>query len=161
MKADATTLHRILKIRITMYQHAHRKEPNLTAIAQMLSEILYHKRFFPYYTFNVLAGVDDDGVGGCYHYDAIGSFERVEYTTSGSGSALTHAVLDNVISEDNKVPAAKRDKNTPIPADQLVDLCNDVMNSAAERDIYTGDGAEVFVITANGTAKRKYQMKED
>lgn len=162
MKADAIALHRMLKIRIIMYQHKHRKEPNLTAIAQMLSTILYGKRFFPYYTFNVLAGVDDNGKGGVYHYDAIGSFERVDYTTSGSGSALTHAVLDTFIAQENTVDSMKRNKTTnPLTEGELTNLCNDVMNSAAERDIYTGDGAEVFVITAAGTSMKTYQMKED
>ena len=47
MKADAITLHKVLKIRITMYEHTHRKEPNVTAIAQMLSTILYGKRCSP------------------------------------------------------------------------------------------------------------------
>ena len=37
-----------------------------------------------------------------YHYDAIGSFERVPYTTSGSGSALVMSVLDNKIQKDNQ-----------------------------------------------------------
>merc|ERR1719181_1499923 len=87
------TLHRHLKARIVMYEHKHRRPPSVVAIAQMLSTMLYHKRFFPFYTFNVLAGIDDEGLGAVYHYDAIGSFERVPYTTSGSGSSLVMSVL--------------------------------------------------------------------
>merc|ERR1719261_1635037 len=102
MKSDAITLHKMMKIRITMYQHKHRREPSVTAIAQMLSTMLYHKRFFPYYTFNILAGVDDEGKGAVYHYDAIGSFERCPYTTSGSGSSLVMSVLDNKIGKYNQ-----------------------------------------------------------
>jgi len=93
MKSDAITLHRLLSARICTYEHRHRKPPSITAIAQLLSTMLYHKRFFPYYTFNVLAGIDEEGKGAVYHYDAIGNFERCPYTTSGSGSSLAHGVL--------------------------------------------------------------------
>merc|ERR1711933_401167 len=107
MKADAITLHRDLKASIVMYQHKHGRQPSVTAIAQLLSTTLYHKRFFPYYTFNVLAGVDDAGEGAIYHYDAIGSFERVPYTTSGSGSSLVMSVLDCRIGQLNQITPKK------------------------------------------------------
>jgi 20S proteasome subunit beta 6 len=32
------------------------------ALAQMLSTILYSKRFFPYYVWNILGGLDENGI---------------------------------------------------------------------------------------------------
>jgi len=156
MKADAITLHRLLKARIVMYEHQHRRQPSVVAVAQLLSTMLYGKRFFPYYTFNVLVGIDDEGKGAVYHYDAIGSFERVPYTTSGSGSSLVMGVLDAQIQKGNQIietPALTKDK--------IVDLSMDVLSSVGERDIHTGDAGEIFVIDAAGVHKTKFELKLD
>merc|ERR1719245_1653965 len=131
MKSDAITLHKNLKARIVMYEHKHRRQPSVTAIAQMLSTMLYYKRFFPYYTFNVVCGVDHEGKGAVYHYDAIGSFERCPYTTSGSGSSLVMSVLDNQLAKTNQLKGG-----SPPTKEEVVSLCKDVLSSVGERDIY-------------------------
>ena len=61
MQADAATLHKMLDARLTWYQHQHNKTMSTPAVAQMLSTVLYYRRFFPYYTFNVVGGVDAEG----------------------------------------------------------------------------------------------------
>jgi hypothetical protein len=61
MQADIATLHKVLRFRLTQYFHTHQKEMSLEAVAQMLSNLLYHRRFQPYYTFNVLGGIGLDG----------------------------------------------------------------------------------------------------
>merc|ERR1711916_44451 len=106
MQADAQTLHKVLKARLTMYEHDHGKEMSTTAIAQMLTNNLYARRFFPFYAFNVLAGVDDDGVGCCVSYDAIGSYERVSYSSSGSGQQLIQPFLDNQVARQHQTGGA-------------------------------------------------------
>mmetsp|Transcript_85278 Transcript_85278/g.172913 ORF Transcript_85278/g.172913 Transcript_85278/m.172913 type:complete len:220 (+) Transcript_85278:92-751(+) len=156
MKSDAITLHRTLKARIVMYEHKHRRQPSVRAIGQMLSTILYYKRFFPYYTFNILSGIDEEGHGVTFHYDAIGSHEIVPYTTSGSGSSLVMGVLDCQIAKLNQtVPAealAKQD---------IVEMAKDVLSSVGERDIYTGDAGEIFIIDAGGVSKVNFDLKQD
>ena len=44
-----------------MYEHEHNSTMSTSAIAAMLSTILYYKRFFPYYVHNVIGGIDDEG----------------------------------------------------------------------------------------------------
>eukprot|EP00700_Malawimonas_jakobiformis_P001417 EC721376.1.p1 GENE.EC721376.1~~EC721376.1.p1 ORF type:complete len:155 (+),score=16.45 EC721376.1:29-466(+) len=63
MQADALGLQKNLIARIVMYEHQTGEEMSTPAIAQMLSTTLYYKRFFPFYTFNVLGGMDADGRG--------------------------------------------------------------------------------------------------
>jgi len=156
MKSDAIELHRTLKMIISMYEHKHRRQPSVTAIAQRLSAQLYSRRFGPYYTFNVLCGLDDEGKGAVYHYDAIGSFERVPYTTSGSGSSLVMGVLDAQIDKGNQLVA------TPaLDKEKIVDLAMDVLSSVGERDIHTGDYGEIFVINAAGVHKTTFDLKLD
>lgn len=61
MQTDIATLHKILRIRLAQYVHTHGKEMTLGAVSQMLSNMLYYRRFQPYYTFNVLGGLDQSG----------------------------------------------------------------------------------------------------
>uniref|UniRef100_A0A7S1HRH8 Proteasome subunit beta n=2 Tax=Phaeocystis cordata TaxID=118079 RepID=A0A7S1HRH8_9EUKA len=92
---DRSQLHKVLNFRSVNYEHFHKKPMSCPAMAQMLGNTLYYKRFFPYYTFNLCAGLDDQGRGCVYTYDAIGSHERVGYSCQGSGKDLVQPVLDN------------------------------------------------------------------
>lgn len=55
------TLHKVMQSRNVMFQHNHNKPMSCKATAQLLSNTLYHKRFFPYFTFNLCAGLDEEG----------------------------------------------------------------------------------------------------
>jgi 20S proteasome subunit beta 6 len=43
------------------YRHAHSKEMPIQAIARLIQTMLYGKRFFPYYVYNILGGIEEDG----------------------------------------------------------------------------------------------------
>ena len=69
----------------------------LHAIARMLSTILYSKRFFPYYVYNILGGIDEQGRGAVYGYDPVGSYERIVCCASGAAQGLLQPFLDNQV----------------------------------------------------------------
>jgi 20S proteasome subunit beta 6 len=132
------------------------QDMSTTAIAQLLGNTLYYKRFFPYYCFNVLAGLDADGAGAVYGYDAIGSFERIPYGVTGSGSALITSILDNQVAFKTHMKNYRE-----LSAEECLDLVKDVMTSAGERDIYTGDSVDIVIITKDGMKEEKFELKKD
>ena len=156
MQADAVTLRKVLAWKIVMYRHKHNKDMSTTAIAQLLGNTLYYKRFFPYYTFNVLAGLDNEGAGAVFGYDAIGSFERIPYGVTGSGSALITSILDNQVEFKTHLANFKH-----LSQDECLTLIKDVMTSAGERDIYTGDSVDIVIISKDGMKEEKFQLKKD
>lgn len=154
---DTDALTGLLDSQVTQYYDAHEnKEISLNALAQLLSTVMYGRRFFPYYVSNVLAGVDN-GKGFVYSYDPIGHCEKHKYRAGGSSSALLQPILDNQIGLKNM----ELKPDAPLTIERAVDLLTDTFISASERDIYTGDGVLISIITANGIENRKVELRKD
>ena len=110
-QGDATTLLKNMKGKIRIYEHQHQEQPSAPAIAAMLSTMLYYRwfynydhvsnfsfrRFFPYYVYNLVAGLDDEGKGAVFSYDPVGSYDRDEMKCAGSAASLIQPFLDNQI----------------------------------------------------------------
>ncbi|XP_013791688.1 proteasome subunit beta type-1-like [Limulus polyphemus] len=154
---DILTFTRLLEARMKMYENEHHKQMSTPAIAQLVTTMLYYKRFFPYYISNVLAGIDEEGRGCVYSYDPIGHCEKVQYRTGGSSSALLQPLLDNQIGLKNIQDATP----VSIVKDRAIAIIKDVFISAAERDIYTGDGIVMHVITKDGITEEKFPLRTD
>lgn len=43
----------------------------------------------------------------------------------------------------------------------MIDLLKDAITSASERDVYTGDSAQVVVIDASGISKSSFPLRQD
>ncbi|GAY51086.1 hypothetical protein CUMW_131600, partial [Citrus unshiu] len=90
----------------------NKKQMCCPAMARILSNTLFYKRFFFLIkVYNVLGGLDNDGKRYVYTYDAVGSYEKVGNGSGGSES-------------------------------KAVDLIKTCFASATDRDIYRGHKLE-------------------
>lgn len=133
MYADFNAIQKQLKYRIANYKFNLRKEPSVEAIAQLTSYTLYMKRSFPYYTFNLVCGLDQNDNGIVYGYDAVGSYNVLPYGCQGSAQQLIAPLLDNQLQGYNK-----KVQTPPASLKELEEFVVDCFESAAERDIYCG-----------------------
>lgn len=131
---------------VVRYQQDHFKEMTVESLGLCVSNILYSKRFFPYYINILVGGVNDKGEAILYGYDPVGTIENIHYDANGTGAEMAIPVLDNFFGtiHHNTV-------EFPYPSQEdAVNLVRDTMASVAERDIYTGDCLQVAIVDPSG-----------
>jgi 20S proteasome subunit beta 6 len=133
--------------------HPH---PPVDQVATLLSQILYSRRTFPFYSFCVVGGLadfdsdNDDSAGGhVYVYDAIGSYERVAVASSGTGRELLQPILDRKF---QTIATSSSMTTTTVPAqvdctsEEAVSILIDAYRSVSEREIGVGDNLIICVV---------------
>jgi 20S proteasome subunit beta 6 len=140
-----------------MYSQDHNKTMTTPAIAQLVSNMLYNKRFFPYYISNVICGLDEEGKGCVFAYDPVGHCERHTYRVGGSSAALIQPLLDSQVGLKNQEAVVPRE----LTVDLAKKLVKDVFISATERDIYCGDSVDIRIITKDGIQVENMSLRRD
>jgi len=154
---DVVAFTRILEARMKIYLHEHLKPMSTTAVAQLVSTMLYQKRFFPYYVSNILAGLDQDGKGTLYSYDPVGHCEKNKYRAGGAAGAMLQPLLDNQVGLKNMAGTIP----TNITKENALRVIKDSFISAAERDTSTGDGIIINIITKSGIEVEHFSLRKD
>lgn len=97
MFADYQQFWKLLDARLSWYRMNHGEELSSTAIASLVSRMLYEKRFFPFYAFNLVVGFDDEDKPVIWNYDAVGSYGKVTYGVNGSSKSFILPFFDNQV----------------------------------------------------------------
>ena len=156
MYADYTKLARVLDAKVEAYELAHRVRPSSAAIAELLSKVLYSRRFFPYYAFCAVVGFEE-GQSRCWGYDAVGSHEHMPFVVQGNAQQLMVPLLDNQFVDSNAVQPRRR----PTQAEAL-EVVVDAFQSAAERDTTCGDRLEVKLLQGGRlVSEHTYPLRRD
>lgn len=166
--ADGEALKERLDAICKMYRYRHGKPMSVNACAKRLSTILYQKRFFPYYVYAILGGLDEEGKGAVYSYDPVGSYEREQCRAGGAAASLIMPFLDNQVNFKNQyVPGSgtghdlQERERLPLPRNEVEILVKDAFDSAVERHIEVGDALQMMVITKDGIEERVLPLKKD
>ena len=161
--ADVENLYNTLTLRATMFKHDHGVEMSTVAAAQLLSNTLYYRRFFPIYALAVVAGLDEKGEGYVAGYDAVGSYirSREGYQANGSAASLLMPILDNVFGSGTAGYSSGPRPPVPYTAEQVVEIVRAVFVSGGERDIMLGDAVDIYVINKDGVQHSIFELKLD
>lgn len=95
---DGLRLSKELKSLALKYKLKTHKDMTPDSLAQVTSNKLYSRRFFPFYSFNLICGVDPStGRGKLFSFDPVGSFESECFRSSGNASSIIQPFLDSQV----------------------------------------------------------------
>ncbi len=105
--------------------------------AKVMSNLLFGRRLVPLITQTIVGGMDDEGPS-LYVLDVLGSVIPDKFAAVGSGAEIAVGVLEQGYKEGIDTKEAK-------------DLVIRAIKSAISRDIMSGDGVDLLIITKEGT----------
>ena len=134
---DAQALERYIKAEIKLYSLKEERKISVNSAANLIANILYSRRFYPYIVQLVVGGYDKEPK--LYSFDPSGSLsEEKEYFSTGSGSPYALGVLEDKYKKGMSVEDAKV-------------MVARAIRSARERDIASGGkGIDIVVIDSKG-----------
>ena len=130
---DAQVLVRYLRAEVSLYRLRRDALLSAEGAATLLANILNGNRFYPYYAWLILGGVDPKG-GHIFSVDPAGGCIEDKFVSVGSGSPFAYGLIEETYSRD-------------LATADGVDLALRGLTAAMKRDSASGDGYLVHVIS--------------
>jgi len=140
---DAQVLARYLKAEVSLYRLRRSASVTAESADTLLANILNGNRFYPYYAWLILGGIDGKG-GHVFSVDPAGGCIEDKFVSVGSGSNFAYGILEEGYSRD-------------VTTSDAVDLALRGLTAAMKRDSASGDGYLVHVISA----KEYHELTDD
>ncbi|MDV3277717.1 MAG: proteasome subunit beta [Nitrososphaerales archaeon] len=144
--ADAQNVVDTLKYYTNIYTMERGRPMPVRSATQIVSNMLFSARLYPYIA-DVLVGGVDNGGGSIYHADIFGSMNQEKVVATGSGSPVAYGVLEAEFKEG--VPVAKA---YPLAAKAII--------AAMRRNVATGDHFDIALIDKSGFREITEQEKD-
>lgn len=138
---DAVNLVDLMRSELKLYTFETGHQVSVKTATSLLSAILYngYRQYQPYFVEFIIGGVDDTGIH-MYSMDMVGSTAEEEYASTGSGALIALSKLEDSWQKDLTKEEGKA-------------LAIKAIKLSATRDLYTGYGIDLLVITKTGVEK--------
>jgi 20S proteasome subunit beta 3 len=150
LASDMQTLKAKFDFRLKMYELREERKIAPKTFANLVSTILYEKRFGPYFVEPVVAGLDEKtGQPFVCAMDLIGApVYTDDFVVSGTCGEQLYGCAEALYKPD-------------MDPDQLFETISQTLLAAVDRDCLAGWGAIVHIITKDGVLTRELKSRQD
>ncbi len=134
--SDMQILAREVEAQAKLFKLDAKRSMSVQAAAKVMSNVLFNRRMIPLITQTIVGGMDTDGPS-IYVLDVLGSLLPDTYAAVGSGAQIATGVLEQGYKDNMSQQDAKS-------------LLLKSMKSAIRRDVMSGDGVDLLIITKDG-----------
>ena len=145
LMADMQVLAKEAATQIYLYSLESRRPASVNAVAKLIAYLLFKNRSSPFLTQTIIGGVDSEGPR-IYVLDPLGSVIQDKFACVGSGAEIATGVLESEYREDMNIEEAKN-------------LVIRSIKAAITRDVQSGDGVDMLIITGEGTKEESISFK--
>lgn len=143
--SDSQAVLRRISAETNLYELETHKPMSVRAMAKILANLLYAQRAYPVYTETMVGGMDENGAK-LFVLDPLGSMIEDRYAALGTGGAIAIGIVESAYSPEMGVEAGK-------------DLAIRAVRAAISRDVASGDGVDVLVISRQGAIEETLPAK--
>jgi proteasome beta subunit len=144
--ADAQNVVDTLKYHTNIYRMERGRQIPVKSAAQIVSNMLFSSRYYPFIADVLVGGVDNTG-GSIFNVDIFGSIAQEKMVATGSGSPVAYGVLEAEFKEG-------------LPASKVYPLAAKAIIAATRRNVATGDHFDVAILDKSGFRELGEQEKE-
>ncbi len=134
--ADMQILTREVGAYLNLYSYEREQSVTVRTAAKLMGSMLFERRYFPYLAQTIVGGIDEGG-SRLFVLDPLGSVIEDKFTAVGSGSEIAMGLLETEFKEGMSIDEAKG-------------LVRKAVKAASARDIGSGEGIDMLIITNEG-----------
>lgn len=149
LMSDVSTLEQLFRFRLELYAMRENRQIKPQTFANLVSSTLYSKRFAPYFSEPVIAGLDKDNKPFLCSMDLLGCIaEADDFAVAGTCAESLLGTCETFYRKD-------------MNPDELFQCVSQSLLAALDRDCISGWGAVVHVITKEGIKTKELDGRMD